>query len=590
MIEEYDVYEDMNFDETDDTEFSNESTLINYFVTGGKFVEKFTAQDLIEAQLEEPLNELDPVVYHDPPKQQPFIVKLKNTVGAAEDVTNYKPDADDVRIEGVLVPVVRLNTVVLDKNDIVALSITYTKFLPEITLIVTDPAGKLGFNVRPGLNNLIQVVIVPGIDGKYKKITLPFYITDVSMNIDGTEATYTGILKHMPMIQHLLNSHSILYPGCDCSVSPEEKCIHEQESRPNMWELFHEVAKRCELGFASMKGLKDYTDHTVRNVCSQNYKEMLEYNLSIGGLNETMIYDGWVDLYGYLILVDVYRALNDPVEASNLAMYAETGLHTHNDEARDKKYEKFSGVRRVLTNSNFAVAKSNIEIDEFYNTSNIGEILKHGTLNTIYFFNPFGNNGQNNLNAEQIRIKENSQDGEYVEDYEIQKYCGWSFVGCEEQNLSRQMEIRNAFLTKLRNSSAYLTIRLKQPNFALQRGTLVTVVRTKYDLPYKMKLANQESNIYPDSQSRGYAPDPPSYGGEDEASLDDILHNSGIGVTSPEESGIYYIDGMRFDYISSKESEEPTIQQYLYLIRRGPIVSLDNLCTFARFKKPDDVS
>ena len=147
------------------------------------------------------------------------------------------------------------------------------------------------------------------------------------------------------------------------------------------------------------------------------------------------------------------------------------------------------------------------------------------------------------------------------------------------------MEIRNAYLTKLRNSGTRLIVRLKRPNFALQRGTLVTVVRTKYDLPYKMKLINQESNLYPGSQSRGYAPDVAEDAGEDSASVNDILHNDGVGVTSPEESGIYYIDGMRFDYIGGNNE----IQQYLYLIRRGPILSLDNICTFARFKKPNEM-
>ena len=171
--------------------------------------------------------------------------------------------------------------------------------------------------------------------------------------------------------------------------------------------------------------------------------------------------------------------------------------------------------------------------------------------------------------------------GEYVEDYEVQRYCGWSFVGCEDFNISRQMEIRNAYLTKLRNSSGRLTVRLANPNFALQRGTLVTIVRMRYDYEYKVRMLNSESNLYPGAQERGFKPDPSS--GEVNGIRDeDILHNDGVGVIGAEDSGIYYIDGMRFDYINGNEK----IQQYLYLIKRDPLTSLSNLSTWDKIKDP----
>lgn len=552
----------------------------NYFVEPGKYVEGFNVKDLLEADLKTPINPLDPVVYHDPAAAQPFVVKFKNTIGSIDGFTNMTPDEDNQLIEGIVVPVVRLNTAVLSKENIVGLTIVTTGFLPELTLIVKDSAGLNNFKVQPGLNNIVQVVICPAIDGKYKKITLSFYITDVDVDIEGTQITYTGVLKYMPLLQHLSDPSSVLYTGCESGVAKSEKCITNPTSLPNMWELFHEIAKRTGLGFAAMKGLKEYKDNIVRNIETHNYKELLEYNLSIGGVDETMIYDGWVDIYGYLVLVDIYKALHDDVSAENLAMYAETGLHTHALSSKDNKYEKFKPVRRVLTNSNAVSAYSNVEIEEFYNTSQIGKVIEHGTLNTIFFFCPFGNNGINNLNAEQIRIKEESRDGQFVEDYEVQHYCGWSFVGCEQMNTARQMEIRNAYLTKLRNTSVCLTVRLTRPNYALQRGTLVTIVRMNYDYRYKMKLLNSESNIYADPEERGYLPDIPSI--NDGVTNNDLLENDGLGVTSPEDSGIYYIDGIRYDYIAGNE----TIQQYLYLIRKGPILSMDNRSTMAKFKYP----
>lgn len=582
--DDYIVQDNTPPDEYYDTEQNVDDNKLMFFVNDGRVsTVGFSEYDKLINDLEDPINSLDPYVYHDVPTPQPFIIKLKNTVGAGDGVTNQTPDTNKSNIEGIHIPVVRLNTYVLDPEHIEALSIVYTGFVPECTLIVKDPSGKFKLNIRPGLNNLIQISIMPSVDGKYKKISLPFYITDVDMDVMGTEATFKGTLKHMPLIQHLLSSESISYKHCEQSINPNDKCSLTDTDKPNMWELFHDIAIRSELGFASMLGLKDYSDHTVRNISSQNYKEFLEYNLSIGGSNEQMIYDGWVDLYGYLVLVDVYKALHDDIQSSNLAVYAETGLHTHN-ELYPKA--KMKSIRRVLTNSNMTAEKSNLEIEEFYNTSNIGKILDHGTLQTIYYFNPFGiESGINNIKASQIRIKEDSPDGEFTEDYEVQKYCGWSFVGCEDINISRQMEIRDAYLTKLRNSNAALTIRLKQPNYGLQRGTLLTIIRMRYDYQSKVRLLNQESNLYPDAASRGYSPDPDG-GSIDNISSEDVLHNDAIGMIDPENSGIYYIDGMRFDYISGNDH----IQQYLYLIRRDRLASLNNLSTFNRFKYPTDKS
>lgn len=575
---DYDAYPREPLDDYDELD-NNDSPTIGYFVKNGHITEAFPESELRANNLMPPINPLDPHVYHDPPYAQPFVAKLKNTTSAAESIWNMTSDIDNIRIDAISIPVVRLNTMVLEWENIDALTITYTKFLPELTLIAKDPAGKFGLSVRPGLNNVIQVIIMPAIDGKYKKISLPFYITDVDVDIYGEKTTYTGILKHMPLIQQLLNSESINYKACTGGVDPNDKCIDVNTEKPNMWQLFHEIAERAKLGFAAMPGLKDYNDHAVRNICSQNYKEFLEYNLSIGGLDEKMIYDGWVDMYGYLVLVDVYKALHDDIHPNNLALHAETGLHTHNSKYPD---EKFSAARRLLTNSNMTKTKSNLEIEEFYNTSNIGEIQQHGTLNTIYYFCPFGNHGMNNILPEQVRIQEDSTDGKYVEDYEVQKYCGWSFVGCEDFNISRQMEIRDAYLTKLRNSSSKLTIRLANPNYALQRGTLVIIVRMRYDYEYKMRMLNSESNLYPNPQVKGFTPD--KSGGEvDGIRNDDILYNDGIGVICAEDSGIYYIDGMRFDYINGNEK----IQQYLYLIKRDPLTSLSNLSTFDRAKAPD---
>ena len=528
--------------------------------------------DIYRAKLQLPINEYDPEVVHDPPQQQPFIVKMRNTRSSDQEMFETR-DIEDEKINAILIPVIRLNNVVLENNNIVAMSIAYTEFVPKLTLIVKDSVEKFNLPVRPGLNNLIQVVIMPNIDGKYKKVTLPFYIEDIDMDIYGEQVTYKCSLKHMPLIQELFTDEHIEYEGCAggrCNIKPNNK--------PNMWELFHEVAHKSELGFAAMNGIEKYNDRTPRLNGSKSYKDLLEYNLKCGGKNYTMQYDGWVDLYGYLVVVDLFKIMNSDVESSNLAFYAETGPHLYNPMLKSEKLEL---VRRVLTNSNMTSAQTNCMIDEFYYTADLKEITDHGTLNTMYYFNPFGNKGQNTLTTSQIRIKEESPDGQFTEDYEISRYKGWAFVGCEEYNIAEQMEVRNAYMLKHNHGVGSLIVRLTIPNFALQRGTLITIIKISYDQRDKVRLMHQETNIYSD-RDKGYTPDVPFVNDEykDEITNNDMLLNDGVGVIDPLSSGIYYIRGMRFDYIAGNEK----IQQYLYLTRKGPLMSLSNISTYDRVK------
>lgn len=566
-----------------DGEFDVDTSRIKFFSVENKYIERFTEAEILNNHLEEPINYYDPIVYHDPANPiAPFIVKLQNTTGVAD--ASPLPDNDNRRIEAIKVPVVRLNTSVLNMEQIEALTMTFTGFLPELTLIISSSSNSVeAYPTTPGLNNMIHVVIMPGIDGKYKKISLPFYITNVYTEQYDKTITYTAKLKHMPLIQHLFVSEAVDYPGCDHEMKGD-KCNPDPSKKPNMWELCHEIAMRTGLGFAAQRELREYNDRTPRTISSHNYQEFLEYNVEIGGLDETQIYDMWVDPYGYLTLVDLYKILHSDTKPSNLAMYAETGFQGTSLLTQEGEYKD---VRRVITNSNMTKAGSNIMIEEYYNGSDMGKIHEHGTLNTMYYFCPFGNNGVNNIVAEQIRIKEDSKDGAFVQDYEIAKYTGWSFVGCDNYNISRQMELRDAYITELRNSNRALTVKLRTPNYALQRGQLVNVLIMSYSYDYKMRLINQESNLYDNSQAKGIHPDNMNTT-VDGWNNDDLLYNDGIGVVMPENSGLYYIDGMRFDYIKGNRGvgNDAEIVEYLYLIRKGPLTGLSNLSTFDRLKWP----
>lgn len=537
-------------------------------LANGQF-NNYSSKDIYDNDLTEPFNPLDPIVYHDGLGFAKPVTKLimSNEDAKGNDAPGQERNINNIHIDGTIIPIVKLNHLVLEKDNIESLSILYTDVVPTLHIVVKDNNNKFNFPDRPGLNNDVRVIIMPEADGKYKKISLTFYITEAVINEDKTKATYKCILKHMPFIQQAVTSDVIKFPGCTSLF-----CNVPKNNKPNMWELFHEVAEKCGLGFAAMKSTKEYVDRMPRIINHQSYKELIEYNISVGGTNDTQIYDGWVDLYGYLTLVDLYKAMNDPIEPSNLVIYNETGLSAHKN---GMMMTDFQVSRRVITNHNMTGALSNTDIAEYWENSTMSNIYEHGTLNSTFYFNPLGNNGVNGVEMNQIRIKENSKDGRYVEDYEINKYDGWSFVGCEERNIAYQKNVRDAYLSKIRGRM--LTVLLKQPNYGLQRGTLVTVVIEKFDYKSKQMIASQTSVLYDELESERVLPDDiaPPYNG---ISQQDILHNDAIGLIDPTLSGIYYIDGMRFDYFDDNEE----IQQYLYLIRRGSLTGYFNITSMPK--------
>ena len=537
-------------------------------LANGQF-NNYSSKDIYDSDLTEPFNPLDPIVYHDGPGFAKPVTKLlmSNEDNKGNDLPGQDRNINNIYIDGILIPIVKLNHLVLERDNIESLSILYTGIVPTLHIVVKDNNNKFNLPDRPGLNNDVRVIIIPSNDGKYKKIALTFYITEAVINEDKTKATYKCTLKHMPFIQQAITSGVITFPECRATF-----CNVPENKRPNMWELFHEVAEKCGLGFAAMKDTKEYDDRMPRIINHQSYKELIEYNLSIGGSDNKKIYDGWVDLYGYLTLIDLYKAMNEPIEGSNLVIYNETGINPHKNGMMTSDFQV---SRRIITNHNMTGALSNTDIAEYWDNSTMSNIYEHGTLNSVFYFNPLGNNGVNGLELNQIRIKEDSKDGKYVEDYEINKYDGWSFVGCEERNIAYQKNVRDAFLSKIRGRM--LTVLMRQPNYGLQRGTLVSVLIEKYDYKSKMMIVSQSSVLYDELDSEQVLPDPvtPPYNG---ISQQDILHNDAIGLIDPTLSGIYYIDGMRFDYFDDNQE----IQQYLYLLRRGPLTGYYNITSMPK--------
>ena len=123
--------------------------------------------------LEEPINPTDPVVIFDPDLEKPNIVRKID-----DDEVNSNSEFDHKKIDAIAVPLININGINLQSQQIEEFKLSFVKFVPELKLVVNDPRRSIQYVGGAGLSNNINVILTCPIDGMYKKISLPFYILD----------------------------------------------------------------------------------------------------------------------------------------------------------------------------------------------------------------------------------------------------------------------------------------------------------------------------------------------------------------------------------------------------------------------------
>ena len=237
--------------------------------------------------IKEPYNPLDPIVVFDPEFAKRIVVKN------FEDVQNKNPQMSEqsnaLKDDAINIPVVKINNVLMNDNQLDSLTINYDYFLPTIHVSVKDDTGFIKTCDTPGLDNFIEVIITSEINGYYKKISLVFYITDYK--IYDSYISYDGIYKMQE-----LNTNVFKQIG---------------DKKLSTYEMLEAIAKETKLGFAATKGCKDVKDEYYRLVQSTSYKDYIKEQLAIAGEDEKSIFDAWVDINGYIVMVNVYNVMND---------------------------------------------------------------------------------------------------------------------------------------------------------------------------------------------------------------------------------------------------------------------------------------
>lgn len=501
-----------------------------------------------------PLNPLDPIVVFDPELEFSNIVL--NYSDFSEDgsttVEGLYDDENNLKIQGIRKPIVKLNNKVLTSHNISFMKISITKFLPQIEIEVIDTNGNIQATDVPGMNNIITVILIAPVNGANKKMSMDFYIEDCKFNDDGT----------------------VLYKG-KYKLNDLRKRRYEQIGDKSLttYETLSEIAKNCKLGFAASEQCKEIQDKKWRQLYSKNYIEYIETELQNSGLNEESIFDTWIDNFGYLVMVNLSHIFSAKIDAKQLVTKVIKGMTNDlpNDESPDQEVEQ---VLRLITNSRAVNSIHNLFIDNYKSVVNNSDILNKGTSNKYYYLTSVCDN--NLIQEHNIDVIENSIDGlNGIDDY---KYENIEYIGScqedEEENsdkvpsIVQKQNIQN-FKNKL--NAKKLLVELPTANYSLERGTLIQVIIEEYESQNKRTILENLSNSIKTEKDGDNYEKKSSYNENEQ----NIIIDQNNSVPNPSLCGIYYIDGIEYNYFDGTD----TVKQTLILIKKGIQNNINNKYT-----------
>lgn len=508
-------------------------------------------------------NYTDPKVCHDPTVMVEGIARFytsqnKFMMEDGEDISAANNVHDATLLDGIEYPLIVINNRNIENDEIYNMIIDYNSFLPKLHLEIQDRHQAEQKINTTQMSGLIRVCMISSVDKVYKKILLNFKITNVTIDEnDPTYVTYSGEY-YVEGFRQTNISHIWMESVCSSS----QNCQQGGHVNANTWEMLHKISELTGLGFAATKQCKEISDHVLRNISYQRYDKFIEQQLLHSGLGDSNIFDAWVDLYGYIVMVNVKWVMDEELMPSDLTIIHNTGIHATSNNLMDQNPEE---TERTLSNYNYMGVKSNAEISSYHLEVN-NDSVEHGTLERIYKINIGGT--KVSFDEMDIQTKQDSIDGEFIEDYNTGKnrpiprfnFNDSNYTGIPGgYNLDEQKKIRAAWFKKKRQS--LLTVDLKTPNFGLQRGTLVNIAIFEDDPVNKQITMENSSNLHRDDSDV----EADNIALTDGVNKSDIIMEGNALVPNVKLTGLYYIDGMRWEY----KREYGRIIQSIILIKKG---------------------
>lgn len=527
--------------------------------------------EIPEVYLQPPplLNYTDPVVRHDKYIEYGVAVQYDPQYSMVDPgkKSNYQEDFDQERTYGKVIPIVQVDNSVINSDCVQEVEILYEGFLPRLNLVVIDVDGRLKSQNLPKKGSQIKVIIVPQQEGAYKKLSLKFGV-DNPPEFDGNLIIYKDCEAYYPELTEGAPK-SYKHDGCD-----DERCKTGETITPNFYEYMHDVAIHLGLGYQTTSQVKEIQDRMPRNSRNFTVKEFIKEQLQISGLDKNSLFDAWIDLYGYLTVVNVPWVLSQEIDHTYLSLKALKGTNSTTEYMPRPEYEE---VNRTITNYHAQHGRSNMSYVDYVHIIDEAAIARMGTVVNIFVFNGIANAAQgalgNVLNQVNMQATASTYEEEQTRDQWQTQTRTLVFTENNECPTTTQKELRKRFFTEIR--ARIFAIELEEYNLGLQRGTLVNIADFTYDSRKKQKIIEETSAIV--EQREDYE-DIENNSMDGIKPVDEIMDDS-IGKLDPDIAGLYYIDSMKFAY--SKDQQR--IVQILYLIRKNPPTPISNAVSAQAF-------
>lgn len=521
--------------------------------------------------LTDKLNYTDPLVIFDPSIENTIVVTQDmgyHLIDETRKETDKILNEDELTINGIKAPLIKFNNNTINWSLICYCKLRFRGILPELELALFDD-GYISKSDPPGLNNRLTFIIMPEIDGAYKKVSLDFYINHY-------ERTYRSP-DNRPILlcycsYYLPGMYEIRNEAINYKNIPDRKA---KTCELTTYECLYSVAKTLGLGYQVTEDCPKINDKQKRLLFNQNFVEFIQETIDSGGIDEDSIFDAWVDLNNTLNLINVSWVFNQEkkITPEYLSVYGLAGALSNEDIGLQPSFVK---VPRTLTNFHYLGIPVNLEFHskDFEqiqtNIRNEGILVKNTTLN---LYRGSESDGINSIVQNDIINKENSVDGRYINEYMVQRNMDVN-INFDNFNVTYQKQMHDNFF-KTQRASIY-KVSLTKINFGLKRGTLISLAYFSTDIGEKTEIIRSTFNLIGDKSID--MPDISKIQLESGKTIQDIITDEDYPLMNFAKSGIYYIDSMEIEYDISYE----TIVQTLYLIRLGNKSNYHNKHTMAK--------
>lgn len=372
-------------------------------------------------------------------EQSEIIINLTNTSKdeAGEHYTDNKQEVQQTSIYGIQAPLIMVNNVVVDFNEIISFELDCSGILPTVSMEIKERKGLITSFDTPGIDNELRVQVIPKFDDKYKKINLTFYITN--MFTSSESISIMGKYKAPSLTSSQIKSFGEI----------------------NTYDLCEIIAKETGLGFASNIESNDGNKRWI--YCSnKSYLDLLNHEIKFSSFDYN-IFDFWIDPWNNLTLVDIYERYNAKDKEEEMMLWV-TGQNKEMDEGNQPEPMEVPAIINNHPNS-----KTSELYADSYNISNTPSAqLAKGTdrLYSIY-------------EMEKYEYMDHLiQDGSTKKDIFVNfEYLG-EVYGSYNYLLSNKL--REDFLQKIRSNES-ITVSLNYPLLGLLRGNKVDLIWYKND-------------------------------------------------------------------------------------------------------------